>query len=42
MPTFTTPKSCIGKAENVNNVYGTAINLIILQMDYGYLPIYQR
>lgn len=30
------------KEENVNNVYGTAINLIILQMDYGYLPIYQR
>ena len=28
--------------ENVNNVYGTAINLIILQMDHGYLPIYLR
>ena len=30
------------REDNVNDVYGTAINLIILQMDYGYLPIYQR
>lgn len=30
------------KETNVSDVYGTAINLIILQMDYGYLPIFQR
>lgn len=30
------------KETNVGDSYGTAINLIILQMDYGYLPIYQR
>ena len=30
------------KETNVCDAYGTAINLIILQMDYGYLPIYQR
>lgn len=29
------------RESNVNDAYGTAINLIILQMDYGYLPIYQ-
>lgn len=27
---------------NIGSVYVTAINLIILQMDNGYLPIYQR
>ena len=30
------------KETNVNDVYGTAINLIILQMDFGFLPIFQR
>ena len=30
------------KESNLGDAYGTAINLIILQMDYGYLPIYQR
>ena len=27
---------------NVGSVYGTAVNLIMMQMDNGYLPIYQR
>jgi hypothetical protein len=27
---------------NVGKVYTTAINLIMMQLDYGYLPIYQR
>lgn len=27
---------------NVGDIYVTAMNLIMLQMDYGYLPIYQR
>ena len=29
-------------SEQVGDVYGTSVNLIMLQMDNGYLPIYQR
>ena len=30
------------EGSNIGTVYTTSVNLIMLQMDYGYLPIYQR
>jgi hypothetical protein len=29
-------------SESVGQIYPTSINLIILQLDFGYLPIFQR
>jgi hypothetical protein len=30
------------KSEGMGDIYPTAVNLIILQLDFGYLPIFQR
>ncbi len=36
------PEGNWSSSQNVGDVYDTACNLIMLQMDNGYLPIYQR
>jgi len=30
------------KSKSVGDAYSTAMNLIMMQLDHGFLPIYQR
>ena len=37
-----TPTTGIGNGDGIGRTYGTSIALIILQLPYKFLPVYQR